>query len=288
MSAGPDKTYHVLWIRHCESESNVASVTDFQRYNRQPYCTSRGVYQSAAFAIPDLMAERGFEYAGFFSSPLIRAMETAALISGSFARAGWRADAGEYVQRLPTVAEFTSAGDTFARALNPRSGTANTLPIPESDAAARALNESLPEGALKIRADDGDAITSENGGERFFYTPDMYDRFIKETLPDRAWGLIPESSAALNVIVAHGHYINSHVLGEADSIAPGVPRKHPLNLAGYLTEYSYRRGNKPHVQVTGYIAPPGADAVAEIARDNEHVEFAEATTFVPYPGGSRR
>jgi broad specificity phosphatase PhoE len=73
----------LLWVRHCESCSNVSSILSKNKYD-EPLCTRKGIGQ--ALTAGDLISGFQPEHIGstIFSSFLPRAIETALLIAISF------------------------------------------------------------------------------------------------------------------------------------------------------------------------------------------------------------
>ena len=83
----PEKT--IYFVRHCESEANVASLKDpVAKFIRPPLCTEKGVNQAYTFGLEKLPAMLGpGVQPWFYSSMLPRAIWTAALIRSGYKEA---------------------------------------------------------------------------------------------------------------------------------------------------------------------------------------------------------
>uniref|UniRef100_A0A6C0C1K5 Uncharacterized protein n=1 Tax=viral metagenome TaxID=1070528 RepID=A0A6C0C1K5_9ZZZZ len=79
----------VLWVRHCESCSNIAPTT-VEKYSIPPVCTWRGIREALvlAFHVMEMVESSGVSWQNvdFYCSYLPRAMITACLVAGMFVK----------------------------------------------------------------------------------------------------------------------------------------------------------------------------------------------------------
>lgn len=226
---------YILWVRHCESCSNIAfdKKIDIMSKLRQPLCTQKGINQAYIFGqklkeytynIVDAYDLEGINY---YSSYLPRAIETSKLISGGYNSRHTR----RQINRLPFISEYTQF-------YNRKKGTQSMTPIYKSNCYVNALNSIIPIGLSinqnhlfgrliyqtlcaksnrKYRSIDNCII---KGGA------DDYEIFKQYILPK-----LPANR--LNIIVSHGRFIKKQVLSSFDEKFNKL-----RNLEAHLIHYS--------------------------------------------------
>ena len=222
----------IMWMRHCESEANVANREDWDTsYFRQPDCTATGFYQSLAMG--DSL--KRYRIANVYSSFLPRAFETAAMAAEALGVADLP------VTRLDHIGEGDRWFDKVGRVQRPEAGTENSLMLSESNAKARALNKLLGR----------EAVAPDDSPDRRLMasTPfaDDYFEFLRCVLQD--WLSASHEPPAIKLVVSHGRYIRDNVLGNLPA------HLHPRNTQCFLLRYSKDQGGPWIVDVVATVVP---------------------------------
>ena len=208
------KTRYVLWVRHCESCSNVAFKGQFDIMSkfRQPLCTMKGVRQAHTFGVElqkysyKIVDEYNLDGVNFYSSYLPRAFETAKLISAGYIKRKTKRN----INRIPFISEHV-------RFYDKKSGSQSMTPIYKSNCYVNALNQIIPIG-LDINPNNLFEPIMKHTICKNSYEKDSnidkcviksnkndYNNFIDIILHK-----LPPNR--LNIIVSHGGYIKSNVL----------------------------------------------------------------------------
>lgn len=216
------KDVYILWVRHCESCSNVASKFSAERQLRLPLCTKKGILQSLLFGkrlkrnINNIYTKYGLLRCKFYSSYLPRAMLTSKLITNSFLKV----DGGEKeIHRVPYVAEHHNiVNKTIGKFLD----TQSSISSETSNRYALALN--------KLFLNTYPIVVKKKGNNKRIEKSDKdYYNFLTKILPKL-------DSGSLHVIATHGIFLRKDVLNHIDPKWNDKKYK-PHNLDSYLVRY---------------------------------------------------
>lgn len=185
----------ILWVRHCESCSNVVIhskyktrwVTDTkQGFVIPPNCTIIGLIQSYMFGyhiLPEILKRFSkYKKVDFYCSLLKRTMITSKFITYGLKESKFKIKASENIQRLCNISERRSLFEKMFR------NEFNRVSLKTSDKFVKDVNKTHKKGkkiTKKIKKKTQNCNTND------------HEVFKNETLP-----LL--NSKSLNVIVSHG------------------------------------------------------------------------------------
>lgn len=230
-----DKTYYVLWVRHCLSCANVEKdkfkswrIGSLKKMSLiEPLCTKKGMIQALVFGrelekiinnLPDRI-KYAINGVDMYASVLPRAVETAKLIS----IANMHLIDKPIYRMLYVQEEYKKTTDSVILTFNKDKGSANITNIEKSNCHAKLLNNII--GGAKV---DGKILGCENIKCGVFKanTKTDLDNWKKNILTML-------DSTKLNLIVSHHHAI-------ADRILKFTKKKIKFdNLHAALVEYKY-------------------------------------------------
>lgn len=215
------KDIYILWVRHCESCSNVGSLFSYRKHFIPPLCTKNGIVQSILFGkrlknkLSEIYKKLDLLDIKFYSSYLPRAMLTAKLITNSFVKSDHKSEIKE-IYRIPYTSEHHNIVDKIW------CNTQSSISSNTSNRYAIALNKLFP-NTYKIVVDKkgSDKQIKQSGKE--------YYKFMTEILPNL-------DSGTLHVVATHSHYMRYDVMAH---INPewGDKKYHPKNLDSFLVRY---------------------------------------------------
>lgn len=195
---------YVLWVRHCESCSNVIAhsknpyklaINFSQGAMIPPNCTIIGLIQSYMFGnrlLPELLKNySNFKRVDFFSSILKRAMITSKIISYGLYKSKYKVKRSNTIKRICNISERLSLLEKITK----RSYT-NKVSLKGSKRDIKSIN--------KRYKNIGNKLSHKLQKKTHKCNSKDYNRFLKETLPT----LNPKS---LNLIVSHGKFLKKHL-----------------------------------------------------------------------------
>lgn len=214
------KDIYVLWVRHCESCSNVGGKLSYRKYFIPPLCTKEGIVQALLFGrrlkkrLPTIYNKLDLLDVKFYASYLPRAMLTAKLITNSFYND--KSGSNNDIYRIPYVAEHHNIFDKTW------SDTQSSISTNTSNRYAKALNKLFP-NTYPI------SVKKKGNDKQIKKTSKDYYKFMTEILPKL-------DSGSLHVIATHGLYTRHEVMAH---INPkwGDKKYHPKNLDSFLVRY---------------------------------------------------
>lgn len=259
---------YVVWMRHCESRSNVGKTDEDIAYV-EALCTCTGVQQS--FASGDRTSKYIENRFGkdakvhLFSSALPRAMQTAQDVSSAMNPA--LLGKNPKVNRLPYITERWGDDEEIEFVKGTRYGSANTATIVSSNSHARALNSRRVGASIVTnRAATRLLLKSADASHRIAYKTGNYASFLEEIVPTLQTG--PKN---INLIVGHGWYIWQLVIKSAEksrhpSDREEVDRIDILeNTEAIVVRYDLSSDKSDVLRATliGHIAEPDEDGLGE-------------------------
>lgn len=195
---------HVLWVRHCESCSNVIAHSKSRTkklWNLKqgglvpPNCTMIGLLQSFMFGyqlLPIILKQYPkFAKVAYYCSVLKRAKITAKMISYGFEVSGSKVKTSKDIQRLCHVSEKLNKLERHT-GLKLTGNTSLQKSAKQIDAINRRYQRTGKKVSKRIQKQTRGCVKSD------------YNAFVKKVLPT----LDPKS---LNVIVSHGKYLQTHL-----------------------------------------------------------------------------
>jgi len=231
----PDTTF-VLWIRHCNSCANEAGKLYYIRARgvraltdklfRQTLCTKLGIEQAmkAGTEIRNTNLPRLFNSGiDFYSSVLPRAVQTAVIVARKTILKGPKIT----VQRIPYIIEHAHGYNHMVG----NRGSQSSLTYEKSNDYAKAIQCVFGDKRV-IVADNVSGIDYVPNKVFISDGEDDYDKFLKEILPTFKKG------PKLNVVVGHGGFIRTNVLGGIMKDLSDFKLYHPDNLDGFLIAYN--------------------------------------------------
>lgn len=233
----------VLWIRHCESCSNVAQ-TARKKFLEAPLCTERGMQQSLLIAlrIRSLLESRGLTHATvrFYCSYLPRAMLTAALAASAWAALeGIKARVpvqvlchiGELANPLEEVKTPDARADAHVAPACVSRSTESVSTARDSRCWAREINRELKSagreaGRAAFRARIRWSLSTDCSEGVSCAPPDApswgsrsddYAWFLRNIVPRWVQEAAADSAAppVVHVVVSHGAYIQTSLFPHA-------------------------------------------------------------------------
>lgn len=215
-----EKDVYVLWIRHCESCSNIGSIFSYRKHFIPPLCTKKGIVQSILFGkrLKNKLSEIYKKYdlldIKFYSSYLPRAMLTIKLITNSFLKTS--ENYKKQIYRIPYISEHHNIVDKIW------SNTQSSISSNTSNRYALALNKLFPNTYPII-------VNKKGNDKQIEQTNKDYYKFMTKILPNL-------DSGSLHVIATHSHYMRYDVMTH---INPkwGNKKYHPKNLDSFLVRY---------------------------------------------------
>ena len=230
---------YILWVRHCESCSNVAfdGIPDIMSKLRQPLCTKKGIHQAHTFGEQlqkysyKIIEDNNLEGVSFYSSYLPRAVETAKVISAGYVKRKTQ----RKINRVPFISEKVHF-------YNKKSGSQSMTSIYKSNCHVNALNSIIPIG-LTINTEHlfkdiiFDFICTKSE-QKYGSIDNCIDNcIIKGTLCDynnfKKHILYKLPPNRLSIIVSHGGFIRKEVLSEFKGHTNEL-----YNLEAHLIHYS--------------------------------------------------
>jgi hypothetical protein len=189
------KTY-VLWVRHCESCSNVVIhskykkrwITDTkQGFEIPPNCTLIGLIQSFMFGyklLPELLRKYPqFKQIDYFCSLLKRTMITNKLISRGLEKSKYKVKTSKEIGRICNISERQTIYEKYKK-------------IEFNRSSVRTSNKFVKEVNKKYKRTGKNIATKIKKRTKNCKITD-HDMFVKESIP-----LL--NSKSLNIIVSHG------------------------------------------------------------------------------------
>jgi hypothetical protein len=252
---------YVVWMRHCESRSNVGKTDEDIAYV-EALCTCTGVQQSFA------SGSRTSEYiekrfgkdakVHLFSSALPRAMQTAQDVSSAMHSS--LLEKNPKVHRLPYITERWGDDEEIEFVKGTRYGSANTATIVSSNSHARALNARRVGAPIVVNRDATRLLLkSADASHRIAYKTGNYTSFLEEIVPTLQTG--PKN---INLIVGHGWYIWQLVIKSAEKSRLASEREEVdridilENTEAIVVRYdlSSDKSNVLRATLIGHIAEP--------------------------------
>ena len=220
----PPLVARVLWVRHCESCSNIheAVTNPEEKYMIPPVCTNAGIRQAVASAvrvqrIAQLMNVRDVH---FFCSYLPRAMLTAALLAAAYDEQVGRAPRVARVQTVCNIGEF---GNIYEQLQHDPSGcvtapSESTATKRNTTCWIRKINMLLEKGGVKVLVEapvepcvaSDAAPCSRKKVHAWAHADTDYHGVLTQLVPQwlQAQADTPDQPQ-LFVIVSHGSYIKA-------------------------------------------------------------------------------
>lgn len=217
------KNIYVLWIRHCESCSNISSVFNLvNKFLREPLCTKEGITNTINFKIEDIFDTNCLKYKWdgikLYSSVLPRAIETSKLLScGLYLRKREGIILNHEIVRLNFCQELAN---TIDKSINNLLSSTNVTTVDRSNKHCLMLNRLFKSGC----AINATKIIGHNNNNNNFISSCSYKQYqywISHILPI----LNPN---CLNVITSHGTFIREAILNS---------KQHINNLDSFLIKY---------------------------------------------------
>ena len=215
------KDVYILWVRHCQSCSNVGSIFSYRKHFIPPLCTKKGIVQSVLFGkrlkrkLSEIYKKLDLLDIKFYSSYLPRAMLTVKLITNSFLEMAVSNERKE-IHRIPYIAEHHNLIDKIC------SNTQSSISSNTSNRYALALNKLFPNTYPIVVQKKGDNKQIKKSYRDYY-------KFMTEILP----GL---DSGSLHVMAAHGNFIRVDVMDHINS-KWSDKKYHPKNLDSILVRY---------------------------------------------------
>lgn len=189
----------VLWVRHCESCSNVVIHSKYKKrwltdrkqgFETPPNCTIIGLIQSFMFGyvlLPQLLKlYPQFKKIDYYCSLLKRTMITNKLISDGLKQSGHKIKTSKSIGRICNISERPTHYERMARK------EFNKVSLKTSDKFVQEVNKKYKRTGKKI--------TKKIVKKTKSCSNNNHDIFMKESLPKL-------DSKNLNVIVSHGNIL---------------------------------------------------------------------------------
>jgi len=190
---------HVLWVRHCESCSNVVIHSKYKKrwitdrkqgFEISPNCTIIGLIQSFMFGyklLPELLKlYPQFKKVDYYCSLLKRTMITNKLISHGLKKSGHKIKTSKTIGRICNITERRSLYEKIKRQ------NFNRVSLKTSNKFVKEVNKKYKRTGKKI--------TKRIKKQTKNCIKNNHKTFIEETTPE----LDPKS---LNVIICHGEIL---------------------------------------------------------------------------------
>lgn len=217
---------YVLWVRHCESCSNVIAHSKSRTkklWNIKqaglvpPNCTMIGLLQSFMFGyqlLPEILKRYpDFSKVAYYCSVLKRAKITAKMISYGFEFSGCKMKTSNEIQRVCHVSEKLNKLEKHM-GLKLTGNTSLKKSDKQIDDINRRYRRTGKKVSKRIQARTRKCVKSD------------YNAFVKKVLPT----LDPSS---LNIIVSHGKFLRQH-----------LKLKKSNNVDCFLVEYDTETGKQ--------------------------------------------
>ncbi len=252
---GNTKTYKILWVRHCKSCANdinnvsqyISSYNDFkkslnQKVFREPLCLNKDSINQAINLGKFLKSKFEGKQLYFFSSYLVRTMETAKAITF-----GYDSDytLGNEIKRLNYISEELKFYDKRIMSderLRQGKTSQSVTTVSKSNKYADYINNNL-NGYQINKESETDNITIENlKSKGIISSGDLngdYNNFIQKYMI-QGNGLLKQGEDNINIIVSHGGYIRRNIVEPYQMSLNKLIKhiKHPNNTESYLVTYT--------------------------------------------------
>ena len=240
------KSIYVIFVRHCESCSNVEKINVIRRFFREPLCTLKGINETLlqGIKLKDFIIKKKLPLdIEFRSSFLPRAFQTAKLLSNAFHN-----KKNKKIKRICYISETNHIHEYFR--LKTTKGTSSTTNLEKSDCHIKLLNNELKYG-WKIQQSSKNLFKCPNKNSNqkhknfyktasFHHEKDDYYNFINKVLKKF-------KSNKTYIIVSHGNFIRKYILQASPA--------HPLNVDSFLIKYDipYNKNQPTRATILDFI-----------------------------------